>query len=151
MPYLFRSILSKNRKSFAINACISKNKPIIAKFKILSGLSGIENDMPIEHQDRMKFESGNNTIETIYVPCFSLNTILRAINITQIDYFSLDVEGAELNVINSIDFERIDIKSLTIEHNGYKDRKEKIMKFFNKINYKISKTDGQDIYLIKTK
>jgi hypothetical protein len=52
----------------------------------------------------------------VYVPCFSLHTILSALNISQVDYFSLDVEGSEMDVLNSIDFNRIDFKTITVEH-----------------------------------
>jgi hypothetical protein len=35
-------------------------------------------------------------------PCFKLDTVLDNIQQTHIDYFSLDVEGAELFVLNSM-------------------------------------------------
>ena len=36
------------------------------------------------------------------VPCFPIHTILLALNVTHVDYFSLDVEGFELQVIRTI-------------------------------------------------
>ena len=44
-----------------------------------------------------------------FVPCFSLVTILKAINVNKVDYFSLDVEGGESFVLKAIDFNKIDI------------------------------------------
>lgn len=38
-----------------------------------------------------------------------------------IDYLSIDVEGAELAVIDGMDFERWPVKLITIEHNSYRD------------------------------
>jgi hypothetical protein len=38
----------------------------------------------------------------VTVPCFKLDTVLDKIQQTHIDYFSLDVEGAELFVLNSM-------------------------------------------------
>lgn len=46
----------------------------------------------------------------VNVQCFPLYTYLLALNVTVIDYFSLDVEGSELNVIKTIPFDKIDIK-----------------------------------------
>ena len=60
------------------------------------------------------------------MPCFSLNTILKAINVDKIDYFSLDVEGGELEVLKGIDFHKIDIATFSVEHNNYQDQKIKI-------------------------
>lgn len=50
------------------------------------------------------------------VPCFPLETILLALNRTQIDYLSLDVEGVELEVLKTIPFDRIDIEVMTVEY-----------------------------------
>lgn len=46
----------------------------------------------------------------VNVQCFPFYTYLLALNITVIDYFSLDVEGSELNVLKTIPFDKIDIK-----------------------------------------
>ena len=49
----------------------------------------------------------NNYIE---VQCFPLQSLLRAANLTSIDYFSLDVEGNELNILKEFPFSDFDIK-----------------------------------------
>lgn len=46
----------------------------------------------------------------VNVQCFPLYTYLLALNVTEIDYFSLDVEGSELNVLKTIPFDKINIK-----------------------------------------
>lgn len=51
---------------------------------------------------------------TVNVQCFPLYTYLIALNVTVIDYFSLDVEGSELNVLKTIPFDKIDIKVSTM-------------------------------------
>jgi len=60
----------------------------------------------------------NNTKENttnFVVACIPLETILLALNRTRVDYFSLDVEGLELEVLKTIPFDRIDIGVLTVE------------------------------------
>ena len=42
--------------------------------------------------------------------CFPLHVLLLALNVTRVDYFSLDVEGAELDVLRTVPFDRIDIR-----------------------------------------
>ena len=44
------------------------------------------------------------------VQCFPLFTLLSALNITIVDYFSLDVEGNELDVLKTIPFDAVYIK-----------------------------------------
>jgi FkbM family methyltransferase len=117
IPTHFQKILSKNRHIHKINACIAKNKPIVAKFAIdrtASSRNELANDLnkfnrfvPIRHgKDRI----------FVYVPCFSLNKILNALNVKQVDYFSLDVEGSEMDVLNNIDFNTTNFKTFTVEH-----------------------------------
>ena len=50
------------------------------------------------------------------VYCFSLFSMLLALNQTHIDYFSLDVEGLELEILKTIPFDKIDISVLTVEY-----------------------------------
>ena len=47
--------------------------------------------------------------------CFPVYSLLLALNRTTVDYFSLDVEGSELQVLKTIPFDRVDIKVLTVE------------------------------------
>lgn len=47
---------------------------------------------------------------SVNVQCFPFYTYILALNITVIDYFSLDVEGSELNVLKTIPFDKVDIR-----------------------------------------
>ena len=53
-----------------------------------------------------------------YVPvqCFPIYSILLALGRTEVDYFSLDVEGAELDVLKTIPFDKVNIKVLSVEY-----------------------------------
>ena len=44
-----------------------------------------------------------------YVVCFPLFGVLKALNVTKVDYFSLDVEGNESDVLRTISIDLIDI------------------------------------------
>ena len=43
------------------------------------------------------------------VTCFPLFGVLRAMNVSKVDYFSLDVEGNEMDVLRTIPFDDLDI------------------------------------------
>ena len=49
--------------------------------------------------------------------CLPLRKIIQAYGKPSIDYLSLDIEGAELQVLQSLDFNEIDIKVISIETN----------------------------------
>ena len=48
-----------------------------------------------------------NVIKTL---CFPFHSILFAIGNPSVDYFSLDVEGVELDIIKTIPWKKVDIK-----------------------------------------
>ncbi len=115
IPELFEQLIEKNRKAFALNACIAKDKPMIARFKIGGALSGREDVMDSRHKNRIKNEYPVDSY--VNVPCFSLNTVMKALGVNKIDMFSLDVEGGEFEVLKTINFKNLDIETFVIEHN----------------------------------
>ncbi|OBH58691.1 FkbM family methyltransferase [Mycobacterium sp. E2479] len=60
----------------------------------------------------MKLE---RTVET--VPCHRIDTVLKECGVKTVDYLSIDVEGAELEVLRGIDFDRVQVNVISIEHN----------------------------------
>ncbi|MEB3981990.1 FkbM family methyltransferase [Mycobacterium sp. 663a-19] len=51
------------------------------------------------------------------VPCFRIDSVLRDRGAEIVDFLSIDVEGAELEVLRGIDFERVQVNVICIEHN----------------------------------
>lgn len=50
--------------------------------------------------------------------CFSLTAIFEALGIHHVDFFLLDVEGAELQVLHTLDFDRISFGCICVETNS---------------------------------
>ena len=50
------------------------------------------------------------------VYCFPFYSMMLALNQTHIDYFSLDVEGLELDILRTIPFDKLDISIFTVEY-----------------------------------
>ena len=119
----------------------------MAKLRVAEVLSGRVKDMNEGMIERIDRETGKAKI--VYVPCFSLNTIMSALNKIHVDYFSLDVEGSELDVLNGIDHNRIMIDTFTIEHNGYVDLKKSIVLQLEGKGFIKLKEDTQDVYFKK--
>jgi rRNA pseudouridine-1189 N-methylase Emg1 (Nep1/Mra1 family) len=82
-------------------------------------ISGIKDNFDIRHFDRLQRENiqHGSTTEVIKVETKKLETILDENNIKHINYLSIDVEGAEFEVIKSIDFDKVFIDIIEFESN----------------------------------
>merc|ERR1712130_54221 len=49
--------------------------------------------------------------------CFPLYSLLLALNKSKVNYFSLDIEGAELQVLRSVPWHLVDIEVISVEYN----------------------------------
>jgi len=151
IPSFYKKILKKNRKIFSINCCIANKRPFVAKFQIAGGFSNRISVVNDHFQNRVdEYNSKTSQKKTfIYVPCFSLYTILKAINVAKVDYFSLDVEGGEFEVLKGINFNKLNITTFSIEHNNYQDARNNIKQFLVDNNYNLLKDETLDFYFIK--
>ena len=82
-------------------------------------ISGIKDNFDIRHFMRLDFENKRygSTTELIKVNTKKLETILDENNISRINYLSIDVEGAEFEVIKSINFDKVFIDVIGFENN----------------------------------
>ena len=62
---------------------------------------------------------------------------------------SLDIEGAEIEALQSINFDLIDIRFMTIEHGNRKGMKNKFDDYLKQFGYKVHRINEWDIEFIK--
>lgn len=111
-----------NRKAIVENAAISPiEQPLL--FLNAQYLGGLLRFMPVNQIKEIEswYAKTKPEIPTIWVDGVKLQTIFNKYNITYIDYFSLDIEGAEINALNSIDFNKVYIDVMTIECKNQQD------------------------------
>ena len=63
-------------------------------------------------------------IETVDVPCNPMARIFKTHQITHVDFWSLDVEGSEVSVLQTVDFTAVEISILLVE-NAEDDKSER--------------------------
>ena len=82
-------------------------------------LSGIVESVEPQHVQRMQEEMAvmGGSEQIVSVPCFEITSLLERHGLVSIDYMSIDVEGAELQILGSLDFSRVSVKVLQIENN----------------------------------
>jgi FkbM family methyltransferase len=156
-PHSFAAMLKKRRHAYMINACLSPTrKPLLLPFKLADYIGGLANYMEKTHADRI--QESFHQVNTTYVQCFPLYSILKALNVTYVDYFSLDIEGAELEVLYTIPLDLITIDVFSIEYQvsgnstASKNKLETIKKYLvNTHGYRIVRVGiGEDVILKKS-
>ena len=78
--------------------------------------------------------------------CLPLYSILRAIGVKHVDYFSLDIEGAELDAIKTLALDEITVDIFTIEYvvgNIIKSRTDSVKTFRAIKDHFVGKYDNQ--------
>lgn len=114
-------------------------------------LSGIKDTYDPRHHKRVakyKEKHGGET-QIITVNTKKLETICDEHNVSHINYLSIDVEGAEFEVIKSINFDKVFIDVIGFESN-YKDASVPIIKYLEEKNFKIIHR-CTDIFMIHKK
>lgn len=99
---------------------------------------------------RREYRINNNPI--VEVPAITLSELLKKHNIFQIDFFSLDVEGYELSVLNGLDFSLFRPKYILIETANKKSYQEKIKSYMISKNYSfVKQMSGNDDLFVDNK
>jgi FkbM family methyltransferase len=126
MPHQFAR-LDECRTSLNINAAVF-NKEGIENFTLVDYdgypdmLSGISSEISFRHMGNLISEGSRMKapLRTIKVKTVILNDILEDQGISEIDFVSLDTEGAELSIVQSMDHHKFHFKLFAIE-NGNSD------------------------------
>ena len=77
--------------------------------------------------------------DTIPIPCFTFSSIMDAFGLTSLDYFSLDVEGAELAILKTIPFDKYRIEFFSIEYKHSQGGSKTLTAFMTSQNYELVK------------
>lgn len=149
IPSVFEK-LSKNRACECINGAISLHEGFVELTHVdgpSEMLTGITNNYHNDHEKRIESELNKlgGEINNLHVKSYKLADILAERNIKKVDYCSIDVEGSELEVLNSINFHDVQFSVFSIENN-YDD--PKFEEFMTSNGFQlIGKLDADDIYV----
>lgn len=128
-------------RPYSINLnCAVSNNDGESEFILNTGytemLSGLKKDYDARHKVRLDNEINQNggTTQVIKVQTKKIETICDENNIKHINYLSIDVEGAEFDVIKSINFDKVFIDVIEFENN-YDDNSIPIIKYLESKNY----------------
>lgn len=146
VPDLYKKCKENRKKSHVYN-CILVADEEIKKMDInYADLMSVVSESQLNNSDYIQLGLKVQNIDSGYkvsVPARTLNSILSENNICNVDFFSLDVEGYELEVLKGIDFNKIYIRYILVEILDYKD-KAKIDDFLKKYYIEIDRLSEHD-------
>jgi len=91
----------------------------------------------------------------VKIQCFPLYSVLKALNATSVDYFSLDVEGSEFPILKTIPWHKVAFKVLGIEvtHLGkvFDGDRGELEAFLSSKGFKYRSSVGDDAFYVKSK
>ena len=126
-PDYFDDLIDVHRNAWILPHCLS-TKPEVetVKFDVSDLVSGIMVDgkKPSQLNDKYILDyiyrlltPEKSYAREIQVQCFPLYAVLMALDNPHVDYFSLDIEGAEAAILSTLPWDRINVTSWTIEVN----------------------------------
>ncbi|XP_046439861.1 protein Star-like [Daphnia pulex] len=129
-PKNFLKVQEKNRRAWTVPACLStSSSPKTVVFKQAFNQGRISQNQ-LDDQNR---------VGSVQVQCFPIYSILAALNRTEVDYFSLDIEGDELAVLKTIPWNNVRIQTLSVEFIHDKEGKDQIREYMTLQGYEVVK------------
>jgi FkbM family methyltransferase len=144
--------LTVNRPSCINLNCAVSDIDGTAQFYCNTGytemLSGLKNNYDQRHFERLNRDNRehNSVTQVINVETKRVDTICDTYNIKRIHYLSIDVEGAEFEVIKSINFDKVFIDLIEFENN-YDDLSRPIVTYLESKNFVVIHRN-LDIFMI---
>jgi FkbM family methyltransferase len=151
LPEQFRK-LEKARKCVCVHGCVTSDDGqatllhVDGPAEMLSGIVGRFDDRHAERIDRELVFLGGKKVE-VSVNSYKLSTLLDKNSIRHVDYCSIDVEGCELDILKTIDFDKYSFDAFTIENNYDEPDIEEFMSA--KGYYLLGKLEVDQIYVKK--
>ena len=165
VPYNYKVLktnFEKNNNIFiCTNAIFSENKterfyfvkedsiPKLGKHWA-SGIGSFSKQHILNHKSK-RFKIEESDIETIEINFINFETLINKYEIKSIDKLQIDVEGAEFDILNSIDFNKIIVNNILFESKHFdgtftEGKKLKIIKEKLILNgYKLFQLDEENI------
>ena len=115
-----------------------------------SGIGSFDKQHILNHKNK-RFLVSDPDIEEVNIQYLTFSDLIEKYSISSINLLQMDVEGAEFEILNSIDFDKIEIKKIIFEFKHFdgtfkegpklKSIKEKLIKF----NYQLRIIDKENI------
>ena len=169
VPYNYNKLkerfISSNNIQICTNAIFSENK--ISKFYYVneksisklgkhwaSGIGSFNKNHILDHRTK-RFKIEDEDIDEIEIEFITFDGLIEKFEIESIDKLQIDVEGAEYEILKSINFKKTDINSIQFESkhfDGTFKEGPKLKEIENKLiseGYHLKKIDNENVLAVK--
>ena len=136
------AFLQKNRQCQTINKAVGYTEKVVNFIEVTQGLSmlsGVDSESYDPTKSLVENDSGSRTVS---YPIETVSVMDIVNGRPEIDFMSIDVEGAELQVLDSIDFNSLSIRVIAIENSSVGS--SVFRQFFECVGYQYFDTIGHD-------
>ena len=115
-----------------------------------SGIGSFDKKHILNHKTK-RFEVKDDDIESVEIKSLTFNDLMNKYLISEIEKLQIDVEGAEYEILNSIDYKKININQILFESkhfDGTFKEGEKLKLIKKKLvlnNFKLTQIDKENI------
>lgn len=125
-PISFSKLVKNRPNDINVHAAICGNRTIVhfvdEQIAFGSAVSGIYEFMSPKFRER--WHGSSQLKDMLEVVCVPLTELLTFYSIRHIDFFSLDVEGGELGVLQALDFNCVTFNVIVVEADGTNPEKD---------------------------
>ena len=169
VPYNYNKLkerfISSNNIQICTNAIFSENK--ISKFYYVneksisklgkhwaSGIGSFNKNHILDHRTK-RFKIEDEDIDEIEIEFITFDGLIEKFEIESIDKLQIDVEGAEYEILKSINYKKTDINSIQFESkhfDGTFKEGPKLKEIENKLiseGYDLKKIDNENVLAVK--
>lgn len=141
-PTTFKQLVVNRPNAYCVNKAVFHTSGLTLDFTVSNhgAFSGLTDTI---HPD----VTGN----TISVETISMIDLLDSVNAPRfIEYFSLDTEGSEYEILKTFDFSKYKFGVIHVEHNFEEPKRSQIRALLTSNGYKfLSKNNWDDIYVLE--
>lgn len=146
----FVGLIAEIRNSEVIHAAISDHDGTVEFLDVTSGYTQMSGIVDHLYPEQLSAARGNPKHEEkiVQVPSMRLSTLLKKYDLKNIDYCSIDVEGAERAILSCFDFNEFNISVFSLE-NQARDRSGSYEDIMEPAGYRLVSVVGLDEIWVK--
>jgi FkbM family methyltransferase len=131
-PVTYQKLIKNRPWTLNLNMGVADKEDTLEFWQIqgeAACLSGFEKFMSEEHKRRIRHDVAANgdLLTKIDITCVPFDYIAKSAPNLRIDYLSIDTEGADLSIVQNINFSKIDIELISVEADHSFDQIKEIL------------------------
>ncbi|CAL4118750.1 unnamed protein product [Meganyctiphanes norvegica] len=158
--FSYKELLTKHRKAWVSNTCLSSTKyprqTVMASlfpeawFEYQMNIKGSSHELGVQNLENNNsvYFFNSATEQFTNVQCFPLASYLLALNVSTVDFLSLDIQGSEKAVLDTLPWDSVNFRALLVEPSK-EMIKQGILDIMTKRGYKYKDFTDNDILFIK--